>query len=630
MHSLFLFTQKTFSFSLFTGEKFYGTMAVTTQQRGLFMFRQLYLRLTGLLLAAVLLAVLIAGGIHLGSSMQSYIQGFVLSMYQVAQSDLPEVIRGSLTAEQETVETDAQLERAIGSWAGELALNQNRSAYLLSARDLSVIYPAALRPSALTLTPNLSAAMRAAKADKTSMFGEYLDYALFIKNGSNPQDGYIFYVRDDKAEFHQMVNEIIISMLWGLLAGLLLALLAGLYLTYITMKPLRQLSRRAENFSKGNFEPSLEKVPAGEMGELVKTFNQMGSVMNHNLTQINAEKHKIEAILAHINNGIIAFDTEQNILHINPAAKRMLQIDNPEEVRFDALFESLDAGVCMAEFLYLDRSKTEARDLLVGTNHIKAYFVPFQLDATRMAGVVCVFEDVTEQFTLEAARQKFVAEVSHELKTPLTTIRTYTETLLNGYLDDKRTATTLLNTVQNETDKMTALVQNLLILNRFDMQRVQQEKEFFSVDDMLRGLVTVFSLEAEKKGISISYNRTTELPDLYADQGQIERAFKNIISNSIKYSSGGDKIQIFAGSLYDNKLYVKVEDTGKGIPKSDLAHVFERFYRVDKARSRERGGTGLGLAITKEIIESHGGTIEIESEFGKFTRVTVNLPASEE
>jgi len=177
---------------------------------------------------------------------------------------------------------------------------------------------------------------------------------------------------------------------------------------------------------------------------------------------------------------------------------------------------------------------------------------------------------------------------------------------------------------------MTALVQNLLILNRFDMQRVQQEKEFFSVDDMLRGLVTVFSLEAEKKGISISYNRTTELPDLYADQGQIERAFKNIISNSIKYSSGGDKIQIFAGSLYDNKLYVKVEDTGKGIPKSDLAHVFERFYRVDKARSRERGGTGLGLAITKEIIESHGGTIEIESEFGKFTRVAVNLPASEE
>ena len=551
-------------------------------------------------------------------------------MVPLVQSDFAETVGDILSAEQEAWAMDEQLEREMGKWAGILEVNDHRSVYLLSARDLSVIYPAVLRPSALTLTTNLSAAMRAARADKTSLFGEYLDYALFIKNGSNPQDGYIFYLRDDKTNFYRDVNRSVESLLWGLLGALILVVFAGLYMTRVTMRPLRQLSQRAENFSKGNFEPSLEKTPDGEMGELVKTFNQMGSVMNNNLNQINAEKHKVEAILAHINNGIIAFDTDQNILHINPAAKRMLKIESPQDVRFDTLFESLDAGVCMAEFLYLDSSRTEARDLLVGTNHIKAYFVPFQLDATRMAGVVCVFEDVTEQFTLEAARQKFVAEVSHELKTPLTTIRTYTETLLNGYLDDKRTATTLLNTVQNETDKMTALVQNLLILNRFDMQRVQMERELFSVDDMLRGLVTVFSLEAEKKGISISYNRTTELPELYADKSQIERAFKNIISNSIKYSSGGDKIQIFAGSLYDNKLYVKVEDTGKGIPKSDLGHVFERFYRVDKARSRDRGGTGLGLAITKEIIESHGGTIEIESEFGKFTRVTVNLPASEE
>lgn len=594
------------------------------------MFKQLYLKLTALLLTAILLAVLIAGGIHIYTSMEAYRKDFLSTMVPLVQSDFAETVGDILSAEQEAWAMDEQLEREMGKWAGILEVNDHRSVYLLSARDLSVIYPAVLRPSALTLTTNLSAAMRAARADKTSLFGEYLDYALFIKNGSNPQDGYIFYLRDDKTNFYRDVNRSVESLLWGLLGALILVVFAGLYMTRVTMRPLRQLSQRAENFSKGNFEPSLEKTPDGEMGELVKTFNQMGSVMNNNLNQINAEKHKVEAILAHINNGIIAFDTDQNILHINPAAKRMLKIESPQDVRFDTLFESLDAGVCMAEFLYLDSSRTEARDLLVGTNHIKAYFVPFQLDATRMAGVVCVFEDVTEQFTLEAARQKFVAEVSHELKTPLTTIRTYTETLLNGYLDDKRTATTLLNTVQNETDKMTALVQNLLILNRFDMQRVQMERELFSVDDMLRGLVTVFSLEAEKKGISISYNRTTELPELYADKSQIERAFKNIISNSIKYSSGGDKIQIFAGSLYDNKLYVKVEDTGKGIPKSDLGHVFERFYRVDKARSRDRGGTGLGLAITKEIIESHGGTIEIESEFGKFTRVTVNLPASEE
>ena len=187
--------------------------------------------------------------------------------------------------------------------------------------------------------------------------------------------------------------------------------------------------------------------------------------------------------------------------------------------------------------------------------------------------------------------------------------------------------TSLLTTVQNETDKMTAMVNNLLLLNRFDMQISDISKEFFSLDDMLRRLENMFRLEAEKKGLSISYNRTTELGDVYADQDKIERAVKNIISNSIKYCSKGDKIQIFAGQLYNN-IYIKVEDSGKGIPKADLEHVFERFYRVDKDRSRERGGTGLGLAITKEIIEGHNGTIQIESEFGRFTRVTINLPVT--
>ncbi len=564
------------------------------------------------------------------SSATFYIENFSASMQMAGSSDLTASIYTALTAEQDDAVTLTQLESTINRYAGTLALNENRSAYILSARDASVIYPASLRPGTLAVTDNLSAAMRGGNGNEYSFFGDYLDGAIFIKNGDNPQDGFIFYVRDNKADLDRMLQSRASATLWALLAGLALSLLAGFLMTRITMNPLQQLSRRAENFSRGNFEPSLEKLPSGEMGELVKTFNQMGLVMSNTLKQINAEKHKIEAILEHINNGIIAFDTNQNIVHINPAARRMLRIENPANVRFDSLFRNLDAGVCMAEFLYLDRSKTEERDLLVDTNHIKAYFVPFKIDDTQTAGVVCVFEDVTEQFTLEAARQKFVAEVSHELKTPLTTIRTYTETLLNGYLDDKRTATALLSTVQNETDKMTALVQNLLILNRFDMQRVQIEREYFSVDDMLRALVKVFSLEAKQKGIDLTYNRTTELPDLFADQGQIERALKNIISNSIKYCSGGDKIQIFAGSLYNNKLYIKVEDSGKGIPKSDLEHVFERFYRVDKARSRDRGGTGLGLAITKEIIESHGGTIEIESEFSKFTRVTISLPTTEE
>ncbi len=593
------------------------------------MFKQLYWRLTARVMVAVLLAVMVTGAIGFFHVLDLKRSEFRVAAEKAEQSDLPALLSQILTSGEEAGIQLSQAEGVINAYAGILRLDENRSCFVLSARDGGVITPVALRGSSIAVTDNLQDAMRGGKGNRITYFGDVMDYALFIKNGNQVEDGFILYIRDNKVDFYGAMAKTGIRTLWAMLAGLIFAVAAGFLITRAMMSPLRQLSRRAERFAEGDFSPSLEKIPGGEMGDLVRSFNRIGTVMNDSLNQINTEKHKVEVILEHMKNGIIAFDTEQNVVHINPAAIRMFGIENPEELRFDRFFRTLGGGICMAEFMYLDRSKTEEREILVGNNHIKAYLVPFRMDAGRIAGVVCVFEDVTEQFNLETARQKFVAEVSHELKTPLTTIRTYTETLLNGYLDDKKTATSLLATVENEVDKMTALVQNLLILNRFDMQRVDIKKEFFSIDDMLRQLVDVFKLEAEQKGMTLTYNRTTEMTDVFADPDQIERAIKNIISNSIKYCAGGDKIQIFAGNLYNN-VYIKVEDSGKGIPKNDLEHVFERFYRVDKARSRDKGGTGLGLSITKEIIESHGGTIQIESEFGRFTRVTINLPVTEQ
>ncbi len=592
------------------------------------MFKQLYWRMTGMVLLAVLLAVLVTGALDFVHVMDLCKEEFLDAGTQVAASELPDLLRDIVGSEQEDGVKIPQAEAAVAAYAGKLGLDDNRNYFVLSARDASVILPGAMRPGQVSVTENLSAAMRGGKGDAVSVFGDVLDYALFIKNGSVTEDGYIFYLRDNKLELKETLKDTAIHMVWAMLIGLLLAVGVGFLITKAMTQPLRQLHRRAESFAKGDFTPSLEKLPAGEMGDLVRSFNRIGSVMHDSLNQINTEKHKVEVILEQMKSGVIAFDTGQKIVHINPAAKRMFGIENTEDIRFDRFFQKIGENICMAEFMYLDRSKTEERDLEIDKKHMKAYLVPFRMDNDRIAGVVCVFEDVTEQFNLEAARQKFVAEVSHELKTPLTTIRTYTETLLNGYLDDKKTAVSLLTTVENETDKMNALVQNLLILNRFDMQRVDIQKEFFSLDEMLRRLTDIFALEAEQKGLTLTYNRTTEMDDIYADEDQIERAVKNIISNSIKYCARGDKIQIFAGNLYNN-IYIKVEDSGKGIPKADLEHVFERFYRVDKARSREKGGTGLGLSITKEIIESHGGTIEIESEFGRFTRVTINLPLPE-
>ncbi|MBO5119392.1 HAMP domain-containing protein [Methanocorpusculum sp.] len=592
------------------------------------MFKRLTWKITARVLLAVLLAVLVTGGISFYHVLDLQRSEFRTAAESVENSDLPAFLGQILTSGEEAAIMLPQAEGAVNAYAGTLGISENRSYFLLSSRDAAVIAPVSMRGSTVTMTENLSHAMRGGKGDKVSLFGDVMDYAIFIRNGSEVEDGFILYVRDNKVGVHAVLVETAIRLLWAMLAGLVLAFGAGILISRSLMKPLYLVRQRMEQFTRGDFSPALDAVPPGEMGDLVRSFNRIGTVMNDSINQINAEKHKIEVILERIDSGIIAFDTEQKVIHINPAAKRMFDIEVPEELRFDRFFRKLGADVCMAEFMYLEGARAEEQELLLNQSHIKTNLVPFKIDEERIAGVICVFEDVTEQFNLETARQKFVAEVSHELKTPLTTIRTYTETLLNGYLDDKKTAVGFLQTVENEVDKMVLLVQNLLILNRFDMQRVDAEKIHFSIDDMLRSLSDMFRVEAEKKGLTLTYNRTTEIAEIYADPDQIERAIKNIISNSIKYCARGDKIQIFAGTLYNN-VYVKVEDSGKGIPKSDLEHVFERFYRVDKARSRDKGGTGLGLSITKEIIESHGGTIQIESEFGRFTRVTVNLPMAE-
>ena len=326
-----------------------------------------------------------------------------------------------------------------------------------------------------------------------------------------------------------------------------------------------------------------------------------------------------------LNISIMAFNTKQEAILINSAAKKMLKIEDLTKISFDSFFKDLNANVCMAEFMYLKKFRTDAREIEVNNKHIKAYFVPFKYEDDIIAGVVCVFSDVTEQFNLEKSRKKFVSEVSHELKTPLTTIGTYTETLIDSHPADKDMTLSFLKTIHNETTKMTNLVKNLLTLSKFDAQSVEMNKEFFDLGTLVKEIVSTFKIEMENKNLSVMDNIVNDIPAVYADAFQIERAVKNIISNAIKYTPQDGEIKVFVGCLY-NEAYIKIEDNGVGIPENDLPHIFERFYRVDKARSREQGGTGLGLAIAKEIIENHGGSIMMESKFGKYTRVTIKIP----
>ena len=515
------------------------------------------------------------------------------------------------------------IENILKTYYGQLSVNRNRSVYIIKSDDLKIAVPTSLSGESIESSENIVSAASGKDGNKYRLFKRKMDaaYPIIIDN-----TGYILYVNDNMADLRGGMFYNIKFYFMLLLFCVLTAFVISFLITKRLDKSIKKITNRAEGFKKGELSESFGDVKESDFPKLVESVNHMGYVMAESIQRMNSDKHRIELIIEHINNGIITFDNNQNVIQINSAAKRILKIKDEKPIKFDELFKNSGIDVRMAEFSYLEKSASVQKEITKDGGHIKVWFIPFKMDTERYAGVVCVLEDVTEQFNVMSAMRKFVADVSHELKTPITVISSYTETVLNSYLDDKAMTANLLNIVYQEAGKMTELVQNLLDISRYEMKTMPRKEENFSIDDMINSLVKTFKLQTEKKELDLKYTRMTEIPEFKGSRSDIERAVKNIISNSIKYTSRGDKIRIFAGRLR-NDIYIKVEDTGWGIPESKLGHLFERFYRVEEeARCRDKGGTGLGLSFAKEIIESYGGNIKIESEYTKYTRVTITLP----
>ena len=252
------------------------------------------------------------------------------------------------------------------------------------------------------------------------------------------------------------------------------------------------------------------------------------------------------------------------------------------------------------------------------------FFVPFKDEINRPTGVMVVIQDITEHVKLDDMRKEFVADVSHELKTPLTSIKGFSETLLEGDCD-KETEKHFLTIINDNADRMEKLVQDLLTLSRYDSKKNKNSIVEFDLGELAKKCTEKFEIEVRKRNQSLECFVTADVPPVQADKDGIERVIINIISNSVKYTPNGGKINVYVGYVH-NDAYVKIKDTGIGIPKDDLDKVFERFYRVDKARSRKLGGTGLGLSIAKEIIEQNNGNINVSSKVGQGTEVVIRIP----
>ena len=329
------------------------------------------------------------------------------------------------------------------------------------------------------------------------------------------------------------------------------------------------------------------------------------------------------SIFLHMTDGIIAFDRDGNIELINPAARKLLNI-MPEHSNFNAIFGELDSSINLEKIIYLENwTKTEER-FQIGEKFVNAYFAPFKKENDRTVGVIVVIQDITEHVKLDNMRKEFIADVSHELKTPITSIMGYADTLLEEEYD-KETQSKFLSVIASEARRMAKLVTDLLTLSKNDSNKNVIKSELFDLGELVKKCQDKLAIEIKKKNHEVKCFVTADVPLVYANKDDIERVILNILTNSIKYTKDGGEIKIYVGFVY-NDAYIKIYDNGIGIPEEELGRIFERFYRVDKARSREMGGTGLGLSIAKDLLDRNGGSIDIKSEIGKGTEVVIKVP----
>ena len=379
------------------------------------------------------------------------------------------------------------------------------------------------------------------------------------------------------------------------IAFVIISIVTLIFASKIVVSPITKLIKSAEKAATGedtnqDIKYLEETKSKTEIDELIKAFNLMTSGLKENLNEVTRQKNQIETILRYMTDGIIAFNIEGEVIHINPAASKLLRISTNDNT-FEKIFNKLKIDINMEKIIYLENWTSTEQKIEIEDSYLTLFFAPFKDENQRPAGVMVLVQDITEHVKLDNMRKEFVADVSHELKTPLTSILGYAETLSESDYDDE-IRQKFLGVISSEAVRMTKLVNDLLTLSKFDNNKTQWEKTEFNLGELVKQCQENLQIEMEKKKQKVECFVTANVPNVYADKDGVERVVLNILSNSVKYTGEGGTIKIYVGFVY-NDAYIKVIDNGIGIPEEDLNRIFERFYRVDKARTRAMGGTGL-------------------------------------
>jgi len=584
------------------------------------MRRSLHMKLVLIMVLLIVSLMAVVGAFLMNSVTGYYIKDFYSQMAAAFGQENVDFVHDLQTAAEGEENGGEMIGDVLSAYVGVLGVNgRTRNYYVLTGDTGRYITGSGEEPTGgIVITPNISAALLGEMGDDSDVTAEYMDVAIPVTRGG---EKYVIYILDTRETVQNLNSEMFQLILQALALGLIISVLLSFLLAKTMVTPLQRLTHGLQKVAEGDFSKNLEVTSQDEIGILTENFNDMAQQLATTIAAVENERNKMDTLFLHMADGVVAFDRAGGVIHVNPAAAEMLRRSVEMGDDYGELFGDL------FPFDEVERATVPlSGERIIDGQYLELLLAP--LSQANQGGVMVLIHDVTQQREAEQMRKEFVANVSHELRTPLTNIRSYAETLEDGYGDlPPKTAKNFLGVILNESDRMTHIVQDLLTLSRFDSGRSELHLDRFPFAKAVKDTYQAFLMDAQKHGHTITLEMEKDLPQILADRERVVQVMVNIVSNAVKYTPDGGTIVVSAGAA-DGRVWLQVDDNGIGIPQADRERIFERFYRVDKARSRQSGGTGLGLSIAKEIMALHNGDLYLVDREGPGLSIRMELPVN--
>ena len=428
----------------------------------------------------------------------------------------------------------------------------------------------------------------------------------------------------DLSGLYGVVDDARVIMTYAMVVAMgITTILAYILARSITL-PIRDVTRQAREMAEGNFNQKVEVKSNDEIGRLGSMFNYLTTELEETISRMDSERSKLDTMFRYMSEGIIAVDSMGRLVHMNPVAKEILDLAD------DAVGEAFDMKRLNIEKInYYDvGSLTGLSQIEIKNKFYNIRYAPYKGESKQPQGIIAVLQDITEEHNLDVLRKDFVANVGHELKTPITTIKSYTETLMKASLN-RDAQLRFLGIIDRESDRMTHLVTDLLQLSNMDAKRTNWEPVSMDAYEVVTAILESLQPMIKERHHKVYLDIPVDIRPFLADKHGAYQVITNILTNAFKYTTYAGKIEVI-GRNYGSRVHIQIKDNGIGISRRDLERIYERFYRVEKGRSRAMGGSGLGLSIAKDIMENMGGRIRIKSELNVGTEVLLSFPMDQE